>query len=144
MADLHQHVMRLLKSYKRWTGNDLLVPGSGASDLAKAPFVIVSHGVEADPILNYGNEKALELWEMTWEQFIKTPSRLTAEAMNREERALLLERVTRFGYIDDYSGVRISATGKKFRIEQATVWNILDEDGDYCGQAAMFKHWKAL
>lgn len=144
MSDLNAHVMRLLKSYKRWMGKDLLVSSSHASDLAQAPFVLVSHGIEVDPILNYGNEKALQLWEMTWEQFTKTPSRLTAEAMNREERALLLERVTRFGYIDDYSGIRISSTGKRFKIEQATVWNVFDEDENYCGQAAMFREWKYL
>ena len=54
-----------------------------------------------------------------------TPSRLTAEAPNREERARLLAAVTTRGFIDDYSGIRISNTGRRFRIAQATVWNLL-------------------
>jgi hypothetical protein len=29
-------------------------------------------------------------------------------------------------------------------IEQATVWNLLDDNGAFYGQAAMFKHWKFL
>ena len=72
------------------------------------------------------------------------PSRLTAEAPNREERARLLAQVTQHGFIDDYSGIRISTRGRRFRIAQATVWNLRDETGHPCGQAAMFAHWEFL
>jgi len=102
---------------------------------------VVSHGTEADPILNYANAAALALWEMTPAQFMQTPSRLTAEPMHRDERARLLERTRRDGYADDYSGVRISATGKRFRIERAIVWNLTDAVGSHRGQAAMFSDW---
>ena len=51
----------------------------------------------------------------------------------REERARLLETVARRGFIDDYSGVRISKTGRRFRIIRATVWNLLAEDSRPCG-----------
>src|SRR5690349_6660679 len=99
-------------SRKHWTGRDLLPgnfsPAEFADLVFHAPFVLVSHGIEADPVLNYGNESALRLWEMTWEELTRTPSRLTAEAPNREERARLLATVTTHGFIDDYSGVRIS------------------------------------
>ncbi len=81
---------------------------------------------------------------MSWQELIHTPSRLTAEAPGREERARLLKTVTRRGFIDDYAGVRISITGRHFRISQATVWNLLTEDGKPCGQAAMFGHWEFL
>ena len=54
--------------------------------------------MEADPVLNYGNRAALALWEMSWEELTRTPSRLTAEAPNREERAKLLEAVTQRGF----------------------------------------------
>jgi hypothetical protein len=104
----------------------------------------VSHGTEADPVLNYGNAVALALWEMSWEELTRTPSRLTAEAPNREERERLLEVVTRRGFIDDYSGVRITKSGKRFRISRATVWNLLTEKNEPCGQAAMFSEWKFL
>ena len=60
---------------------------------AEQPFVLVAHGTEADPVLNYGNATALALWEMSWEELTRTPSRLTAEAPNREERARLLATV---------------------------------------------------
>ena len=79
---------------------------------------------------------------MSWEELTRTPSRLTAEAPNREERARLLAAVAQRGFIDDYSGVRISKTGRRFRIAQATVWNLVTETGAPCGQAAMFGEWR--
>ena len=142
------HTTCLARSLKHWTGRELLSGVSSLVELSQkvfeAPFVIVSHGTEADPILNYGNRAALTLWEMSWEELTRTPSRLTAGAPGREERTRLLETVTRRGFIDDYSGVRISKTGRRFRISRAMVWNLLTEDGRPCGQAAMFDRWEFL
>ena len=142
------HTQLMARGLRHWTGRDLLPglfnPLELARNVFEAPFVLVSHGTEADPILNYGNRAALELWEMTWDEFTRTPSRLTAEAPNRAERARLLAAVTARGFIDDYSGVRIAKTGRRFRIAQATVWNLLDERGRHAGQAAMFSRWELL
>ncbi len=142
------HTACLARSLRHFTGRDLL-PGSTdpfllAQKVFEAPFILVSHGTEADPVLNYGNRVALTLWEMTWEELTRTPSRFTAEALNREERARLLAEVTARGFIDDYCGVRISKTGRRFRIHQATVWNLITESGQPCGQTAMFDRWEFL
>jgi hypothetical protein len=143
----------IARSLKHWTGRDLLPAEAPVSGLSPAefaekifhgPFVLVSHGIESDPVLNYGNQNALNLWEMSWAELTSTPSRLTAEAPNREERARLLAAVTARGFIDDYSGVRISKNVRRFRISQATVWNLLDENHKYAGQAAMFSHWEFI
>ncbi|MCZ7645794.1 MAG: MEKHLA domain-containing protein [Planctomycetota bacterium] len=138
---------RLLESYRRLLGQDL-IPAQGDAEararaLWRAPCAVVAHGTEADPILNYGNAAALALWELDWDAFTRMPSRLTAEAPRREERQRLLERVARAGYCDDYSGVRVSASGKRFFIPRATVWNVVDEKGEPCGQAAAFERWEA-
>ena len=142
------HSQILARCFRKWTGRDLLPglfnPGGLARYVFEAPFVVVSHGTEADPVLNYGNAAALALWEMSWEELTRTPSRLTAETPDREDRARLLEAVTRRGFIDDYSGVRISKSGRRFRISRATVWNLLTADGKPCGQAAMFDHWEFI
>ena len=139
------HTACLARSLKKWTGRDLLPgvfdPIELAQKVFEAPFVLVSHGTEADPVLNYGNAAALALWEMSWAELTRTPSRLTAEAPDREERARLLAAVAARGFIDDYSGGRISKTGRRFRIARATVWNLLAENGRPCGQAAMFGQW---
>ena len=148
MAIVIAHSQILARSLKHWTGRGLLQETAGPAELADkifhAPFALVSHGTETDPVLNYGNAAALALWEMSWVEFSRTPSRLTAEAPNREERARLLAAVSARGFIDDYSGIRISKTNCRFRIAQATVWNLLDERGDYSGQAAMFSRWEFL
>ena len=129
-------------------GRELLPRGGSveaeARRLHDAPFVVVSHGTEADPLLNYGNAAALERWEMPWETLVGTPSRLTAEPVHRDERARLLERTAREGFVDDYAGVRVSRSGKRFRIEEAIVWNVRDADGWIHGQAATFDRWTAL
>jgi len=138
----------LARSFRKWTGRDLLPglfnPLGLAKNIFNAPFVVVSHGLESDPILNYGNRAALALWEMSWDEFAHTPSRLTAEAPKREERARLLRIVSERGFIDDYSGIRISKSGRRFQIFRATVWNLVSEKGEPRGQAATFAEWKFL
>ncbi len=142
------HSVCLSRSLKQWTGRELLpgisTPLELSRKLFEAPFVLVSHGTEADPVLNYGNRSALDLWEMSWDELTQTPSRFTAEAPNREERARLLAEVTQQGFIDNYSGVRISKSGRRFRIARATVWNLISENGQPSGQAAMFSAWEFL
>lgn len=138
----------LLNSFRHWLGRELIERKGSSEEQARAlyhaPFVVVSHGMEADPILNYGNKIALELWEPDWERFSRTPSRLTAEPVNQAERARMLARAHEKGFIDDYKGVRISGTGKRFLVEQAIVWNVVGAEGEQLGQAATFSRWKFL
>lgn len=150
LPDAVARVGEISRSLTHWTGREL-IPGAAslaadeqARRVFEAPFVLVSHGTEADPVLNYGNRTALALWELSWEALTRMPSRYTAEAPNREERARLLETVRRQGYIADYSGVRVASTGRRFRIRQALVWNVLDAAGGPAGQAALFDHWEFL
>ncbi len=143
-----KHSQRLLKSFENCTGNILLSvtgnPAEIAEALFAAPFVLVSHGMEADPILNYGNRTALELWELDWENFTKTPSRYTAEPIAREEREQMLNEAKTKGFISNYRGIRISSTGKRFFIEDGIIWNVFDEQQQKCGQAATFSHWTPI
>lgn len=142
------HTQLLLNSYQHWLQEELFPRTKSPVDQAKAlftaPFVVVSHGTQNDPILNYGNRIALELWEMDIETLLQTPSRMTAEPMHRDERAELLKRTSDNGYVDDYQGIRISSSGKRFRIDQAIVWNLRDASGAYAGQAATFATWEPL
>ena len=139
------HTQILLDSYRRLLGRDLIARSGDAPDEAErlfnAPFAALSHGTEADPILNYGNETTLTLWEVTADQLIVMPSRLTAEPANREARARFLEQTTQQGFVTGYSGVRISSSGRRFKIENATVWSLADFPGQPLGQAAIFDRW---
>ncbi len=137
----------IAESFCRLTGRVLVEVCDGVS-LAQAmwgaPCVVVAHGVESDPVFFYGNQLALDLFEMPFDAFTRLPSRFSAEPVARGERDALLARVTRDGYIDDYAGVRIAASGRRFRIEQAVVWNLVDEHGGLHGQAATFRRWLPL
>jgi len=138
----------LLDSFRCWTGRDLLDRSGSIEEQAEAlfavPVVVVSHGTETDPIMNYGNQAALDLWELTWLQLIEMPSRHTAEPINQLERARMLQLVEEQGYFDRYRGVRISSTGRRFLVEEAFVWNVIDEQGRRIGQAATFARWTKL
>ncbi|MEO8374836.1 MAG: MEKHLA domain-containing protein [Sphingomonas bacterium] len=126
-------------SYQRLTGRQLSAPAEDiAHALWTAPRVIVAHDTEADPIFFFGNLAALDQFEMSIDQFTAMPSRLSAEPMLREQRQALLESVARDGFVDDIAGIRISANGRGFHIERATVWNLIDEHGNVHGQAATF------
>lgn len=144
---LLRHSKLLVQSYNRITRQQL-IQGNSELDSIEGLFttskIILSHGTEADPILNYGNQAALSLWEMTWEQFIAMPSKLTAEPMIREEREVFLHQVTKNGFIDNYYGIRISSSGRKFKIMNAVVWNLVDTEGIYRGQAAAFEQYEYL
>ena len=145
---LAEHVRLLTNSYRHWTGHDLVDPGLSVVEQARAiyeaPFVVASHGIGEDPVFNYANRAALTLFETGWSDFTSMPSRLSAEPLEREQRVQLLERVSRCGFIDDYSGIRISATGRRFRIHRATVWNVMDAHGAPAGQAVMFRDWEYI
>lgn len=138
----------LLDSFRHWIGRELLERAGDracqAQALFLAPLVVVSHGIGLDPLLNYGNQTALDLWEMTWESFVQTPSRLTAEPVNRAERAWMLEQAKTKGYFDNYRGVRMTATGRRFFVENACIWNVMDAEGQRVGQAASFSQWTWL
>jgi hypothetical protein len=140
-SDSEQHARLILESYERLLGKPLIniVAGVGiASQLYEAPIVVLSHGTESDPILNYGNRAALKLWEMDSETFTRTASRHTAEPLIQEDRKRFMQAVNEKGYIGGYSGIRISSSGRRFRIEDAVVWNLTNEAGVYQGQAAAF------
>ncbi|MDG2383705.1 MAG: MEKHLA domain-containing protein [Pirellulaceae bacterium] len=142
------HTRLLLDSYERWLGTALISRQTSelqqSKELFEVPFVVLSHGTQADPILNYGNAVALKLWEMDVTTFTQTPSRYTAEPVQRDDRAAVLARTTRDGYVDDYRGIRISGSGKRFQIDRATVWNLVGPQGTDAGQAATFTDWRWL
>ena len=136
------HARLLISSFRRFVGRPLIDEAlsevEAAQQLFQAPFVVVSHNNADDPVLTYGNVAALKLWETNWESLTRMPSRLTAEPVHREERARLLRATEENGFIDNYSGIRISATGRRFRISGAIVWTLVDDQGRRVGQAATF------
>ena len=109
--------------------------------LYEAPMVVLAHDTAADPVFFYGNLAAQHLFELDWNELVQLPSRFSAEPVARDERQRLLDLVSSQGFIDNYSGVRIAKSGRRFLIKQATVWNLIGNDGQVVGQAAAFDYW---
>ena len=145
---LVEYVNLMRESLRNYTGRDLvgskLKEGKAAKELFYAPFALVSHDTSEDPFFNYANQTALDLFEMSWEEFTSIHSRESAERPDQEERARLLKEVSKKGFIENYSGVRIAKSGKRFFIEKALVWNLVGRNQHYYGQAATFSQWKFI
>ena len=72
---------------------------------------------------------------MDWESFTLLPSRMSAEPMEQAERQRLLDEVASQGFFDHYSGIRIGRHGRRFQIENAVIWNLLEAStGAFKGQ----------
>jgi len=142
---LSDHIALLSQSFQHLLGYPLLPDTDNLAErLYNAPFVLLSHNTDSDPIFNYANAQGLQLFELNWQQLITLPSRASAEPINQAARAELMHQVTTRGFITDYQGVRISSTGKRFAIRNAIVWNLIDSSGVYQGQAACFSDWTVL
>ncbi len=145
---LIEHTEVIRHSYQHWLLDELIAGSASELDFAKqlfeADFAVVTHNTAADPIFNYANQKALELFEFDWQGFTRLPSKYSAEAVNQSERERLLTLVTKNGYIEDYEGIRLSSTGNRFVIKNAVVWNLVDKHQVYQGQAACFNQWRYL
>jgi len=94
------------------------------------------------PRFIYANEAAQRCFEYDWDGMTALHSRLSAEHPNRAERDSLLESVRLHGFATGYRGLRISSSGKRFWIENVTVWNLVDSEGIYRGQAATYRSWR--
>lgn len=130
-------------SFERSVGRRLTPEGRGAEWLYdQSPAVVLAHNTAADPRFIYANRAAQACFEYSWEEFITLPSRLSAEAPDRAERDRLLNTVAANGFIADYRGLRIAKSGRRFYIENAIVWDLLDRSGCRRGQAATFDSWQ--
>ncbi len=137
----------LLASYRRLTGETLVdrsSPTQLVHAMVRAPFVLLAHDAQPEPVYTFGNALALQLWEMSWAEFTSMPSNRCAEPMHRDQRERFLTEVRDNGIARGYSGVRISKTGRRFRIEDVTCWNITDDRGERIGQAACYPRWTFL
>lgn len=147
--NIAQPTRLILANYRRLLGQDLAGISDGptaAAELFAAPCAVLSAlgPPGSDHAFNYANRTALELFEYSWDELVGKPSSASAEALHRDERRRLLDEVGKHGFIKNYSGIRISKNGRRFRIEEATVFNLSDDAGTYLGQAATFADWKLL
>ena len=147
--DIEAPTRLILSNYRRLLGRDLagIAEGPAAAEhLFAAPCAVLSAlgPFGPDHNFNYANRTALQLFEYSWDELMGKPSSASAEPVHRDERRKLLDEVGKHGFIENYSGIRISKNGRRFRIKKATVFNLTDDAGHYVGQAATFLHFEFL
>lgn len=107
-----------------------------------APFCLLVHNSARDPRFVYCNRAAQACFEYSWDEMTRLPSRLSAEPVKQAERQELLDLVHSSGYATGYRGLRIAKSGRRFWIENVTMWQLLDDIGTVCGQAAVYSDWR--
>lgn len=130
----------LATSFQRLTGKPLTPDG----DVWGAPAAILAHDKQDPPRFFYGNARTLALFKLSAADFLGRPSHTSAEPAHRDERARMFARLEADDVVADYAGIRIAADGARFRIEDAVIWNLVDDQGQRHGQAAWFDKWTAL
>jgi len=96
---------------------------------------IASH--DTNGFFNYLNKAALSLFKVTKDQVIGRSSTMTAPKSEQKQRNELLNQVNSHGFIDNYKGIRVTSDGELFRIEDATIWNVIDKNSHKIGQAVI-------
>lgn len=133
------HLEIVKNSYRKLIGESL--PLSSNMNLIEAfdecIYPIASHDNSDEPLFNYANKAALLLFKMTYEQMIGLPSKVSALPVNQEERSFLLKQVAEHGFIQHYQGKRVASDQSIFHIQDATVWNLMNLDQKFCGQAVI-------
>ncbi|PZX15858.1 MEKHLA domain-containing protein [Breznakibacter xylanolyticus] len=145
---LKDYIYQITSSLKKLANIEIVDASLSLEEQAKQVFnsgyVLLAHDASNEPVFNYANQSALNLFEMSWEEFINMPSKYSAESDERGSRAKFIAEVEANGYSKDYSGIRISKTGKRFEIKNVILWNVYDSDNKRIGQAALFNEYTYL
>jgi hypothetical protein len=133
----------LTGSYRRLVGRPL-TDRDAAWLYRDAPFIVLAHNTDPDPIFTYANRAAQDCFGYDWDEFLRLPSRLSAETALQEKRQAALDAVRENGFVAGYSGIRIAKSGRRFWIKDTVIWQLIDEAGMVRGQAATFAEWAAV
>jgi hypothetical protein len=145
---LKDYMHQITASLKKLANIELVDFSLSLEEQAKqafnAKYVLLAHNASNEPVFNYANQTALRLFEMSWEEFTNLSSKYSAESDERGKREKFLAEVAEKGYSKNYSGVRISKTGRRFEIKNVILWNVYDSENNRIGQAALFDEYNYL
>uniref|UniRef100_A0A7S1GGR4 MEKHLA domain-containing protein n=1 Tax=Cyclophora tenuis TaxID=216820 RepID=A0A7S1GGR4_CYCTE len=112
-------------------------------------FIMASGGERGRYGLNvvYANTAALDVMCYNFAEITDTPAtHMAKRGIDRKKyKAYLdtLEMRGKEGMDKEYFGFRSSNMGIRFYIREGMMWNLYDDDGNYCGQALFFDRKKA-
>ncbi len=134
-------------TYLKLVGTSLLPEGLDPDAAARwmyqdAPFCLLVHNTAADPRFIYANRAAQACFGFTWAEMTQLASRQSAEAPDQADRDRLIEAVRRAGFATGYRGLRIAKSGRRFWIENVTMWQVAEPGGRVCAEAAVYSQWR--
>jgi len=136
-------IRELLESYQAALGEPLVdCKGDVTSKVWNLNFPLIMHDNTIDPKFNYANKAAQNLFEYEENEILGLPSRLSAPADQQKARKVIMEKLKKDSFITNYSGTRVTKTGKLFQIVNATIWNTYNQDRIFSGQAALILSFK--
>lgn len=94
-----------------------------------------------DPRFTFANKAALKLFGYKREEFVGLKSKYSAKPDDRKLREEMMVQAEMNGYIMGYNGIRVKKSGQLFRISDAFIWNVLEND-QIIGQAAMLPKYE--
>lgn len=131
----------ILDSHRRLLGRDLVErsgdPADDARRLFALPQGVLAHDAAAKPLLDWANRAAAAAFDAAPEELLGRPSADTAPTDATAGRRQLFDTLARLGFVTGYSGTRISATGRRFVIDDVTVLALEDAAGNPAGHAAV-------
>jgi len=144
MTDDRHFVTRatvILDTHRRLLGRELILRSGDAAEDARRlfdlPQAVLAHDTAPRPLLDWANFAAARAFDATPETLLGRPSADTAPADATADRRALFDVLARQGFVTGYSGVRVSVTGRRFIIEDVTVFALVDEAGRPAGHAAV-------
>jgi len=131
----------ILDSFRRCVGRELIGrSGDAAEDASRLfdlPLAVLAHDTAPQPLLDWANAAAAAAFDATPESLLGRLSSATAPPDATADRRQLFEALARDGFVTGYSGVRVSLTGRRFIIDDVTVFEVTDAAGRPAGHAAV-------
>lgn len=145
MIHFQDHALLLNESHNYWFGERLVDeedPGLVLTALNRAEQVVFSSGIEASPVFNYGNVKALALFGYELAEFTQLGQQeVVPEAMRALDQQLMAE-VKRAGHVKLAASQRVSRSGKLWQIDAGVVWQLKDALGRDHGLGYCFTEYE--
>ena len=136
------------ESFKRWTDQYLIDPHHQPEEFSRllyfAPFVVFAVSNHPDPRFSYANESSQKLFLYNWNEFTALPSTTPIEPSDFPQSQRMLDECSSQGFSKAFEGIRITSTGKRFKIGRTILWNIIDDSGRKIGKAVVFNKWEFI
>lgn len=137
----------ILDSFRRLLGRELMPrsgnPAEDARRLFDLPQAVLAHDTSPAPLLDWANLAAAKAFDATPEALLGRPSADTAPADATADRRALFDKLAARGFVTGYSGVRVSLTGRRFVIDDVTVFEVTNAVGRPAGHAAVIAKTRA-